>query len=124
MRMMRGGIAPDDNLLPRNFEVDTDTEQIALLMTRVLALDDDAARYDPLKEAFELHSALTYSRRDGVGRIHVAKRDLKRELHGIFPSTGVGGRHGRHSAAPRSSRLRVLRMSAGSSQPRRACSTA
>jgi len=43
MSMVRGGIAPDDNLAPGNFEVDTDAEQIPLLAARVLALDNDAA---------------------------------------------------------------------------------
>lgn len=66
MRMVRLGIAPDNDLAPRNFKVDTDTKQIALLAARVLALDDDAAGDDPIKEAFELLDALMYSRRDCV----------------------------------------------------------
>ena len=52
MRMVRYRIAPDDNLFPRNFEVDTDAKQIALMTARVLTFDDDAAGYDPIKEAF------------------------------------------------------------------------
>jgi hypothetical protein len=52
----------------------------------VPALDDGPAGYDPIKEVFELCGALVYSRRDGVGRIHVTKRDLQWQLHCILHS--------------------------------------
>jgi hypothetical protein len=53
MRMMRLGIAPDHDLARRNFEIDTHPEQVALLAARVLAFDDDAARYDAVEKVLE-----------------------------------------------------------------------
>ena len=52
----------------------------------MLAFDDDATRYDPVKEAFELLGALTYSRRDSIGRVHMAESNLKWQLHRILDS--------------------------------------
>jgi hypothetical protein len=86
MRMMRLGIAPDHDLVPCHFEIDPDPEQITLLTAGVLAFDNDAARYDPVKEAFELLGALKYSRRDGIRRVHMAESNLKRQLHRILHS--------------------------------------
>jgi hypothetical protein len=86
MRMVRRGITADDDLAPGNLEVDANSKQIALLMTRVLALHDDTARCDAIKESFELFSPLSYACRDRVGSIHVPKVDLKRKRHRIFPS--------------------------------------
>ena len=77
MRVVRCGIASDDDLAPSNFEVDTDAEQIALATARVAALDDDAAGHNPIKKAFELLGALTYSCGDHVGRFHMTKCDLQ-----------------------------------------------
>ena len=68
MRMVRLGIAPDHDLVPWHFEIDPDPEQITLLTAGMLAFDNDAARYDPVKKAFELLGALTYSRRDGCAK--------------------------------------------------------
>ena len=122
MRVVRYRIAPDDNLFPRNLEVDPDAEQIALMTARVPAFDDDAAGDDPIKEALELGGTLLYSCCDRLGRVHVAKRDLQWQLHRISPFHILT--RGHRNAALSSSRPRVLRISAGSSQPRRACSTA
>lgn len=77
MRMVRGGIAPNDNFFPGNFEIDTDAEQLALPAARVPTLDDDTAGGDPITETFEFRGALTYSRRNRLRCVHVAKRDLK-----------------------------------------------
>jgi hypothetical protein len=66
VRVMRRGIAPDDDLVSRNFEIDTHPKQIALLAARVPALNNDPAGYDSVKEAFELRGTLSYSGRDGV----------------------------------------------------------
>ncbi|SRR5271155_512216 len=92
MRMVSLGIAPDDNLVSRNFEVDAHSKQITLLAPGVLVFDNDAARYDPVKEAFELLGALTYSSRDGIRRVHMAESNLKRQLHRTLHSvsTSVG----------------------------------
>jgi hypothetical protein len=78
------GIAPDDDLAPRNLEVDSHPEQITLLVTGVPALDDDTAGDDPIAKAFEFLGALMYSCRDRIRRIHVAKRNLKWHLHRIL----------------------------------------
>jgi hypothetical protein len=43
MRMVCGGITADGDLAARNFKVDADSEQIALIVARVAAFDDDAA---------------------------------------------------------------------------------
>jgi hypothetical protein len=43
MRMVCRGIAADGDLAARNFKVDADPEQIALVVARVPAFDDDAA---------------------------------------------------------------------------------
>jgi hypothetical protein len=92
MRMVRLGIAPDHDLAPRNFEIDTHPDQITLLAAGVLAFDNDAARYDPVKQALELLGALTYLRRDRTRRVHMAERNLKWQLHRILHSvsTNVG----------------------------------
>jgi len=92
MRMVRLGIAPDYDLAPRNFEIDTHPEQISLLAAGVLAFDNDAARYDPVKQVLELLGALTYSRRDGIRRVDMAESNLKWQLHRILHSvsTNVG----------------------------------
>jgi hypothetical protein len=66
VRMMRRGIAPDDDLVPRNFEIDTHPKQIALLAARMPALDNDPAGNDSAKEVFELRGALLYPCRDGI----------------------------------------------------------
>jgi hypothetical protein len=68
MRMVRLGIAPDHDLAPEHFEINPHSKQIALLAAGVLAFDDDAARYNSVKKAFELLGALTYSRRDGCAK--------------------------------------------------------
>jgi hypothetical protein len=65
VRMMRRGIAPDDDLVAGNFEIDTYPKQIALLAARVPALDNDPAGYDSVKEAVEFRGAILYSCRDG-----------------------------------------------------------
>jgi hypothetical protein len=92
MRMVRLGVAPDHDLVPWHFEIDPDPEQITLLTAGMLAFDNDAARYDTFKKAFELLGALTYSRRDGIRRVHMAESNLKRQLHLILYSlsTNVG----------------------------------
>jgi transposase-like protein len=68
------------------------------LAARVLTFDDYSARNDAVEEAFELLTALTYSRRDGIRRIHVAKRNLKwqlhRILHSVLTNLGEGERLG------------------------------
>jgi hypothetical protein len=86
MRMVCLGIAPDHDLVPRNFEIDTHPEQITLLAAGVPAFDNDAARYNSVKKAFELFGALTYSRRDGIRRVHMAESNLKWQLHRILHS--------------------------------------
>jgi len=86
MRMVRRGITADDDLAPGNLEVDANSKQIALLMTRVLALHDDTARCDAIKELFELRGPRAYAGGDRIRGIHVPERDLKRELHRLFPS--------------------------------------
>jgi hypothetical protein len=56
-------------------------------MAGMPTLHDDTAGYDAIKEAFELRSAFTDSRSDRFGGVHVAKCDLKWQLHRIFPSS-------------------------------------
>ena len=43
MRMVCRGIAADGDLATRNFKIDPDPEQIALMVARVPAFNDDAA---------------------------------------------------------------------------------
>ena len=43
MRMVRRGITADDDLVTGDIQVDANLEQIALLVARMLAFDDDAA---------------------------------------------------------------------------------
>jgi hypothetical protein len=43
MRMVRRGITANDDLVTGDVQVDTNLEQIALLVARMLAFDDDAA---------------------------------------------------------------------------------
>ena len=65
VRVMSRWITPDDDLVSRNFEIDTHPKQIALLAARVPALDNDPAGYDSVKEAVEFRGAILYSCRDG-----------------------------------------------------------
>jgi hypothetical protein len=85
MRMVRRGIT-DDDLAPGNLEVDANSKQIALMMTRVLTLHDDTARCDAIKELFELRGPRAYAGGDRIRGIHVPECDLKRKLHRLFPS--------------------------------------
>jgi len=41
--MVRRGITADDDLVTGNIQMDANLEQIALLVARVLAFDDDTA---------------------------------------------------------------------------------
>jgi len=84
VRVMSRWITPDDDLVSRNFEIDTHPKQIALLAARVPALDNDPAGNDPVKEAFELRGALLYTCCDGIRRRHMAKRNLQWRLHRIL----------------------------------------
>src|SRR5258708_3843954 len=86
------------HLVPWHFEIDPDPEQITLLTAGVLAFDNDAARYDPVKEAVQLLGALTYSRCDGIRRVHMAKTNLKRQLHRILHSLSTNVGDGERSA--------------------------
>jgi hypothetical protein len=86
MGMVRLGVTPDHDLAPGNFEINPHPEQITLLTAGVLAFDDNATRYDPVKEAFERLGARTYSRRDGIRRVHMAESNLKWQLHRILLS--------------------------------------
>jgi len=43
VRMVRRGITADDDLVTGDIQVDANLEQIALLVARVLAFDDDTA---------------------------------------------------------------------------------
>jgi len=85
MRMVCRWIAADGDLAARNFKVDADPEQIALMVAGVPAFDDDAARHDAIEESFELPGPLTYARRDCLRGIHVPEGDLKRKLHRSLP---------------------------------------
>jgi hypothetical protein len=76
MRMVRLGVAPDRDLAPGYFEINPHPEQITLLAAGMLALDNDAARYDPVKEAFERLGALTNSRSDSIRRGHMSESNL------------------------------------------------
>ena len=100
MRMVCRWIAADGDLAARNFKVDADPEQIALMVAGVPAFDDDAARYNSVKKAFELLGALTYSRRDGIRRVHMAESNLKWQLHRILHSvsSNVGDGERRRAA--------------------------
>jgi hypothetical protein len=86
MRMVRRGITADNDLVTGDIQLDADLEQIALLVARVPAFDDDTARRDAIEESFELLSPLSYACRDRVGGFHVPKGDLKRKRHRIFPT--------------------------------------
>ena len=81
MCMVRLGVAPDHDLVPWHFEIDPEPEQITLLTARMLAFDNDAARYDPVKKAFELLGALTYSR-----RLREATKRPVEELRAALPA--------------------------------------
>ena len=85
VRVVRLGIAADDDLAAGNTEIDADAEQVALLAARMLAFDDDTAGYDPIEKAFELLGACAYARRNRLRAVHVTKGDLKRDLHSTSP---------------------------------------
>ena len=82
---MGGGIPADDDLTARHVEVDPDAEQISLLVTRVLLFDSDAAGDDPVKKTVQFLGPLADAFRERLRAAHVSKRDLKRDLHFLFP---------------------------------------
>jgi hypothetical protein len=61
-------------------------EQITLLVARVPAFHDDAARRNPIEEQLELLGPLAYACRDRIRGIHAPEGDLKRKLHRLFHS--------------------------------------
>jgi len=85
VRVVRLGIAADDDLAAGNTEIYADAEQVALLAARMLAFDDDTAGYDPIEKAFELLGACADARRNRLRAVHVTKGDLKRDLHSTSP---------------------------------------
>jgi hypothetical protein len=85
MGMVCRGIAADGDLAARDFKVDADLEQIALMVARVSAFDDDAARHDAIEESLELIGPLAYARGDWIRGSHMSEGDLKRNLHRILP---------------------------------------
>ena len=86
IRMVRRGIAADDDLAARDLQVDPNREQITLLAPWVSALDDNTARHDAIEEPLELLGSLVDAGRDRVRGIHMPEGDLKRKLHRVFPS--------------------------------------
>jgi hypothetical protein len=86
MRVVRTAVAADGYLGPGDGEIDADREQLALSMPLMLTFDDDMARRDPAKKPVELVRPLAYSRLERGGGVHVAKGDLKRQLHRISPA--------------------------------------
>jgi hypothetical protein len=120
MRMMGRRIATDDNLSAGNRKIDANPKQIALLAPRVLAFDDDPASCDPVIKAFEFLGAVAYPRRNGLRAVHMAKSDLKWDLHRILlVQWCVALCWKRCGAASTSPTARVSRMSVGPSQPPR-----
>jgi hypothetical protein len=87
MRVVGLGIAPDDDLAAGNPKVDADSEQIALVLAGIRALDDDAARYDPIGEPFELLGPFANACRDRVRGIHMPEGDLKAASNVSFWAT-------------------------------------
>jgi ATP synthase len=73
LRVVRLGIASDDDVAARNTQICADPEQIALPAARMLAFDDDAAGYDPFEKAFELLGAWTDARRNPLRAVHVTE---------------------------------------------------
>jgi len=88
MRMVRHGIAPDDDLASGNPKIDAHPEQIALLAATVPVFDNHTARCDPIKKAFELADAFAYPRFDCFRCFHVSESDLKWQLHEFSPTVG------------------------------------
>ena len=74
MRMVRRGIAADGNLAAGHLEVDANPQQIALMVARMLALDDDAASHDPIEEPFEFLGPFAYARTATAPKVPYAER--------------------------------------------------
>src|SRR5579871_767981 len=91
MGMPFGAIAADDDLPSWHFQIDANLEQIALLVTRMAALDNATAGGDPVEKRPEFGDALFDTRRDRVGPVHMAKSDLQRQLHCILLVTATAG---------------------------------
>src|SRR5512144_3106087 len=70
-----------DDLLAGDGDVDADIEKLALVMMAMRSFDDDPTAGDPLIEPVEPADLVSDVRFDGVGRVHVAERDLQRDLH-------------------------------------------
>src|SRR5712691_8446323 len=81
VRVVRAGLAPDDDLASGNRQVDPDLEQIALLVPPMGALDDNPAGGDPVEELIEFFGPLADARLQRGRGVHVAERDLQRQTH-------------------------------------------
>jgi hypothetical protein len=79
-------ITTHDDLAPWDDEIDTDFKQIALAASRMPTFDDDAAGDDPVEKALEILRASADARGEGFRAVHVAKSDLKRDLHSFLRS--------------------------------------
>jgi len=110
MRVMGLRIATHGDFPARDFEDNADAEQVALLVARMPALDDNPAGYDPIKELLEFLGALAYSVRNRVRGFHMTEGDLEGQLPRILLSINAvceGGCYRCRSTALRPTRLRV-----------------
>jgi hypothetical protein len=59
MRVVCTGVVPDNDLGTGDIQVDTNLEQVSMMVPRVPAFDDDVARGDPVGELPKFHGPLT-----------------------------------------------------------------
>jgi hypothetical protein len=59
MRVVCTGVVPDNNLRTGNTQVDTNLEQVPMMVSRVPAFDDDVARGDPVGKLAKFLRPLT-----------------------------------------------------------------
>jgi hypothetical protein len=87
MGVVGARIAPDNDLAAGQHQFDAHLEQFALVMPRMLALDDHAYRGNAVEKLVQLSRALADSRFKRGRMIHVTKRNLQR--HCQSPAVGA-----------------------------------
>ena len=75
-----------DDLFSGSGDVDADIVEIPLATMAMRSFDDDPTAGDPLVEPVEPRDLLPDICFDGLGGVHVAERDLQRDLHAGFPN--------------------------------------
>ena len=78
----------DNDISAGHRDVDSDVKDIALMVSRIFASDDNATPNDAIVKAFKAGRPFTHARLNGIGMGQILKCNLKWEAHhGLASST-------------------------------------